>query len=275
MTTSASGSLGAATAAPGLGAPPPPAIALDTIVLTYCAVICAAFERRPSSSNCTLVGRPAARSAEKPLCSTRMPTTCSRSRALPATASAGYSGNAVKLREPRRRSSTSAAYGPRSRSTTPRWMFFTSMVAADEKMNSWMMGGSSSENRARGSRSMVMSSFLMMASSRCSTAHPPSVDPLVQPPPGDAEEQRADREHEQHVGNEHCPDVARQEHRLQRDVHVACRDQVGNRPQPGRHGVDVEQEPRQHHRRQIAGHQTELCRRHLRLHDDRDQEALT
>ena len=48
-------------------------------------------------------------------------------------------------------------------------MFFTSIVAAEEKMNSWMMGGRMSENRARGSRSMVMSSFLMMASSRCST----------------------------------------------------------------------------------------------------------
>src|SRR5215469_17442480 len=122
-------------------------------------------------------------------------------------------------------------------------MFFTSMVAAEEKMKSWRMGGRMSEYRARGSRSIVMSSFLMMASSRCSTAHPPLVDPLVQPPPGKAEEQRADREHEHHVGNEHCPDVTRKEHRLQRDVHVARRNQVGNRPQPGRHGVDVEQEP--------------------------------
>src|SRR5215469_1146429 len=117
-------------------------------------------------------------------------------------------------------------------------MFFTSMVAAEEKMKSWRMGGRMSEYRARGSRSIVMSSFLMMASSRCSTAHPPSVDNFVQPPPGKAEEQRADREHEQHVGNQHCPDVARQKHRLQRDVHVARRDQVGDGAQPRRHGVD-------------------------------------
>src|SRR6516164_4561441 len=110
-------------------------------------------------------------------------------------------------------------------------MFFTSMVAAEEKMNSWRMGGASSEYRARGSRSMVMSSFLMMASSRCSTAHPPSVEPLVQPPPGEPEEQRADRQHEQHVGNQHRPDIPGEEHGLQRDVHVARRDQIGDRPQ--------------------------------------------
>src|SRR5579864_4233880 len=89
MTTAALGGDAAATAAPGCGAPPPPAAAVDTIVLTYCAAICAAFERRPSSSSCTLVGRPAVRLAEKPLCSTSMPTTCSRSRALRATASEG------------------------------------------------------------------------------------------------------------------------------------------------------------------------------------------
>src|SRR5215469_15756279 len=122
-------------------------------------------------------------------------------------------------------------------------MFFTSMVAAEEKMNSWRMGGRMSEYRARGSRSMVMSSFLMIASSRCSTGHLPSIDPLVQSPPSEAEKQRADREHEQHVGNEHGPDIARKEYRLQRDVHVARRDQVGDRAQPGGHGVDVEQEP--------------------------------
>src|SRR5947207_4684654 len=87
-------------------------------------------------------------------------------------------------------------------------MFFTSMVAAEEKMNSWMIGGRMRAPRARGSRSMVISSLRTMASSRCSTADAPSVQPLVQPPPGEAEEQRSDGQHEQHVGHEHRPQVA-------------------------------------------------------------------
>jgi len=56
------------------------------MVLTYWAVICAALERRPSSSSCALAGRPAARSAENPLGSTRIPMTCSRSSAPRADA---------------------------------------------------------------------------------------------------------------------------------------------------------------------------------------------
>src|SRR5438874_4963691 len=122
-------------------------------------------------------------------------------------------------------------------------MFFTSMVAAEEKMNSWMIGGRMRAPRARGSRSMVISSLRTMASSRCSTADAPSVQPLVQPPPGEAEEQRSDGQHEQHVGHEHRPQVAGEEYRLQRDVQVARRERERDDLQPRAQRADVEQKP--------------------------------
>src|SRR2546421_4682487 len=100
-------------------------------------------------------------------------------------------------------------------------MFFTSMVAAEENTNSWMMGGMISDRRARGSRRMVINSLRTMASSRCSIRLSPLLHPLVQAPPGEAEEQRAHGKHEQHVGNQHRPQIASEEYRLQRYVHVA------------------------------------------------------
>src|SRR5437870_12327389 len=73
-----------------------------TIKLTYCAVICAAFDRRPSRSSCTAVGRPAARAADKPLCSTSTPMTFSRSTWPRAAATLGKGIRRSKRSEERR-----------------------------------------------------------------------------------------------------------------------------------------------------------------------------
>ena len=75
------------------------------------------------------------------------------------------------------------------------------------------------------------------------------------------------------LGSTHGPDVAGQEQGLQDGHQIAGGHRVGQDLQPVRHGGDVEQHPRQHHRRQHGGDEGDLGRNELVTRQCRDEQA--